>query len=55
MYFVLQIEPKEIDEAVVKKHWSFSMQERLNQFKRNNGWKLVPIDSFVIGTLVDLS
>lgn len=48
--FVLQIEPKTIDEA--EKDWINSMQEELNQFERNNIWTLVSRlkDHPIIGT-----
>lgn len=42
MDFVSQIEPKKIDEAIVKEHRSLSMQQKLNQFERNNIWKPIP-------------
>ena len=40
--FTSKIEPKKVDEALKDKHWIVSMQEELNQFKRNDVWELVP-------------
>ena len=52
MAFVSMIEPKNIKEAIVDDNWIISMQEELNQFERNNVWKLVekPKNYPVIGT-----
>ena len=41
MAFVSMIEPKNIKEAIVDDNWIIAMQEELNQFERNNVWKLV--------------
>lgn len=35
MDFVSQIEPKGFDDDIVDEHWSFSIQEELNQFEQN--------------------
>jgi len=40
--FVSQIEPKNLDEAIVDENWTIAMQEELNQFERNEVWELVP-------------
>ena len=50
--FLSQIEPKCIDEALKDDFWIIAMQEKLNQFERNEVWKLVPrpSDHLVIGT-----
>ena len=50
--FLSQIEPKNIDEAEMDKHWILAMQEELNQFERNGVWTLVPRpnDYTIIGT-----
>ena len=42
MTFVSQIEPRNIDEALYNEHWLLAMLEKLNQFKRNKVWDLVP-------------
>lgn len=36
MNFVFQIEPMDVNEALINKHWSLAMQEKLNQFEKNN-------------------
>ena len=43
MAFVSLIEPKNINEAIIDKHWIIAMQEELNQFQRNQVWELVDI------------
>ena len=50
--FVSQIEPKSIEEAKNDLHWMLAMEEKLNQFKRNNLSTLVetPLDKSIIGT-----
>nr|KYP40055.1 hypothetical protein KK1_038613 [Cajanus cajan] len=40
--FVSKIEVKNIDEALNHEHWINAMQEEINQFERNQVWKLVP-------------
>ncbi|XP_073304111.1 uncharacterized protein [Primulina huaijiensis] len=47
-----KIEPKNIKEALLDPSWIETMQEELNQFKRNEEWFLVPIPTHqaVIGT-----
>ena len=47
-----QIEPKYINEVLKDDSWVIAMQEELNQFERNEVWKLVPrsSDQLVIGT-----
>ena len=46
------IEPKKIDEALLDVDWVNAMHEELNNFTRNQVWKLVerPKDHNVIGT-----
>ena len=41
-YFLYQVEPKKIDEALLDPDWISAMQEELNQFERNKVWELVP-------------
>jgi len=50
--FVLQIEPKSVEEALQDDQWCIAMQEELNQFERNEVWELIPRDDShqVIGT-----
>ena len=50
--FVSQIEPKTINKAQKDENWLMAMQEELNQFERNQIWKLVPRpkDHSIIGT-----
>ena len=38
----LKWNPKTTDEALLDFDWVIAMQEELNQFERNNVWKLVP-------------
>ena len=40
--FLSQIEPKNIQDALDDEYWILAMQEELNQFDRNEVWKLVP-------------
>ena len=40
--FLSQDEPKVIEDALKDADWVLAMQEELNQFERNNVWKLVP-------------
>jgi hypothetical protein len=40
--FVSSIEPFRVDEALQDPDWVLSMQEELNNFKRNEVWSLVP-------------
>ena len=50
--FVSQIEPKNLNDAIVYENWVIAMQEELNQFERNEVWELVPRlnNQSVIGT-----
>jgi hypothetical protein len=50
--FLSSIEPKKIDEALKDIDWVNAMHEELNNFKRNQVWKLVerPNGHNVIGT-----
>ena len=50
--FMSSIEPKKIDEALKDVDWVNAMHEELNNFKRNQVWKLVerPKGHNVIGT-----
>ena len=52
MAFVSQIEPRNINEAIIDEHWIIAMQDELNQFERNQVWELVPKpnDHQIIGT-----
>ena len=40
--FLSQIEPTSIEEALTDCDWIIGMQEKLNQFERNQVWELVP-------------
>ena len=40
--FLSKEEPKKVEEALLDPDWILAMQEELNQFQRNNVWKLVP-------------
>ena len=48
--FISQIEPKSIEETENGPHWMLAMEEKLNQFKRNNVWILVetPLNKSII-------
>ena len=50
--FLSQIEPKNVDEALLDPDWIVAMQEELNQFERNKVWELVPAprDRSIVGT-----
>ena len=50
--YLAQFEPKSVEEALQDENWMDSMHEELNQFVRNDVWKLVPRpkDAHVIGT-----
>ena len=50
--FLSQEEPKKVEDALQDPYWVIAMQEELNQFKRNEVWKLVPRpkNRTVIGT-----
>ncbi|KAK1564958.1 hypothetical protein Q3G72_015605 [Acer saccharum] len=50
--YTSQIEPKKVDEALNDEFWVLAMQEKLNQFERNEVWTLVPRpkSTHVIGT-----
>ena len=50
--FISQIESKNINDTLDDENWMISMQEELNQFKRNEVWELVlrPSNQSVIGT-----
>nr|GFC26844.1 retrovirus-related Pol polyprotein from transposon TNT 1-94 [Tanacetum cinerariifolium] len=39
---VLEIEPKNLTEALEEEGWVLAMTEELNQFERNKVWTLVP-------------
>ena len=41
LVFVSQVEPTSIEEAESDPNWMMAMQEKLNQFERNNIWTLV--------------
>jgi hypothetical protein len=40
--FIFKLKPKNNDEILSDEYWILSIQETLNQFKRNKKWKLVP-------------
>lgn len=40
--FVSLVEPKNIKEALLEPDWIAAMQEELEEFKRNDVWRLVP-------------
>ena len=50
--FLSQLEPKKISDALLDEFWVLAMHEELNNFQRNNVWKLVPRpnDYPIIGT-----
>ena len=50
--FLSKEEPKKLEDALMDPDWVLAMQEELNQFERNEVWKLVPRpdDSNVIDT-----
>ena len=50
--FLSQEEPKKVEDALQDPDWVIAMQEELNQFERNEVWKLVPRpkNRTVIGT-----
>jgi Reverse transcriptase (RNA-dependent DNA polymerase) len=50
--FVSQLEPKNFKDANNDSYWICTMQEELNQFKRNQVWELVPRPNnrVIIGT-----
>lgn len=52
MDFFYQMDPKNVNGALINEHWFLSMQEELNQFKRNNAYELVliPNINILIGT-----
>jgi len=52
MDFVLQVEPKNLEEALLESNWIATMQEELNKFEYNEVWFLVPRTSEmnIIGT-----
>ena len=48
---ISKIEPKHIDEVMQDENWVKAMQEELNQFQKNDVWKVVelPKDKKVVG------
>ena len=40
--YLAQFEPKRVEEALQDENWIESMHEELNQFVRNDVWKLAP-------------
>ena len=40
--FLSKMEPKKIEEALTDPDWVVAMQEELNQFEHQKGWKKVP-------------
>ena len=49
--FVSSIEPFRVEEALQDLNWVLAMQEKLNNFKRNEVWSLVPCPKQnVVGT-----
>jgi len=50
--FLFNIEPKNVNEALVDSNWVMVMQEELHQFERNKVWYFVPQseDRSIIGT-----
>ena len=50
--FLSEMEPKKVEDALIDPDWVIAMQDELNQFERQNVWKLVPRpkDKSVIGT-----
>ena len=41
-YYLAQFEPKRVEEALQDENWVESMNEKLNQFVRNDVWELAP-------------
>lgn len=52
MHFHSQIEPKNFNKAEFDEFWILAMQEKLNQFERNQVWDLVakPIEPTMLDT-----
>ena len=50
--FISQIQPENINDALIDENWMISMQEELNQFEISEVWELVPRpqNQSVIGT-----
>ncbi|GKB98874.1 retrovirus-related pol polyprotein from transposon TNT 1-94 [Tanacetum coccineum] len=50
--FISTLEPKNINEALKDEIWVMAVQEKLNQFKTNYIWELIPnpMDMTIIGT-----
>ena len=40
--FLSKMEPKKVEDALIDPDWVIVMQDELNQFERQNVWKLVP-------------
>ena len=40
---ILEVEPKHIDDAMQDNNWVKAMQEKLDQFQKNDVWKLVEL------------
>ncbi|KAL6313555.1 hypothetical protein AAG906_006918 [Vitis piasezkii] len=54
--YTSQLEPKNVEEALVDESWITTLQEELNQFVRNDVWYLVPRlkDKHVIKTFASV-
>ncbi|RDX93608.1 putative mitochondrial protein, partial [Mucuna pruriens] len=52
MALLSNVEPKNVEEALLNDGWILTMQEELDQFQKNDVWKLVspPNDKSIIGT-----
>ena len=52
VYYTFQLDPKNVEEALGDESWITILQEKQNQFNRNDAWYLVPKPKYkhVIGT-----
>lgn len=48
LYFISQIESKNVDEALHEERWVIAIRDTLNQFYRNKVWHLVPKPKIIL-------